>query len=203
MKISLITQSYWKEKRLRRHNRNFTDNTPLLDVILLKRILILEWACLPSISTTTKTEHRTDGRLILDVIVRQGAAVLQLLVGIDNALLYGASAILLIDLHLDSADSIWALTSRGILFPSNVIAEIRIVPSALGNGWRTRRRVDSLQMLWSANVLLSSSCLLAKMRHCWPLGNPSELSILVFTFSIVSKLSTSRVMLLPTSVSIT
>ena len=59
-----------------------------------------------SISTTTLAEQDMNGRVILDVIVPQSASVLQQLASKDDALLYGTSAVLLIDLHLDSFDSI-------------------------------------------------------------------------------------------------
>ena len=58
------------------------------------------------VSTTTLAEQDMDGRVILDVIVPQGASVLQQLAGKHDALLYGASVVLLIDLQLDNADSI-------------------------------------------------------------------------------------------------
>ena len=59
-----------------------------------------------SISTTTLAEQDMNGRVILDVIVPQSASVLQQLASKDDALLYGTSAVLLIDLHLDSLDGI-------------------------------------------------------------------------------------------------
>ena len=61
------------------------------------------------VSTTTLAEQDMNGRVILDVIVPQSASVLQQLASkddADDALLYGASAVLLIDLHLESLDGI-------------------------------------------------------------------------------------------------
>ena len=41
------------------------------------------------LSTTTETQHQVEGRLLLDVVVAEGAAVLELLAGEDQALLVG------------------------------------------------------------------------------------------------------------------
>jgi hypothetical protein len=38
-------------------------------------------------TTTTQAEHQVEGRLLLDVVIRKGAAVLELLAGEDQALL--------------------------------------------------------------------------------------------------------------------
>ena len=47
-----------------------------------------------------------EGRLIINVIVRKGARILQLFAGKDDALMYGADAFHLIELHLDAVDGI-------------------------------------------------------------------------------------------------
>ena len=54
-----------------------------------------------------------NGRLFLYIIVSQGAAVLQLPAGMDDALMAGRSTILLIDPHLDIGDSIQAVNLKG------------------------------------------------------------------------------------------
>ena len=46
------------------------------------------------------------GRLLLDVVVREGAAVLELLAGKDQALLVGRGALLVLDLLLDVVDRV-------------------------------------------------------------------------------------------------
>ena len=51
--------------------------------------------------TTSQSEHEVEGRLLLDVVVREGAAVLELLAGKDEALLVGRDALLVLDLGLD------------------------------------------------------------------------------------------------------
>ena len=48
----------------------------------------------------TKTEHQVERGLLLDVVVRQGAAVLQLLASKDQTLLVRRDALLVLDLGL-------------------------------------------------------------------------------------------------------
>jgi hypothetical protein len=50
---------------------------------------------------TTETEDQVEGRLLLDVVVGEGAAVLELLAGEDQALLVRGNALLVLDLGLD------------------------------------------------------------------------------------------------------
>jgi hypothetical protein len=50
---------------------------------------------------TTETEDQVESRLLLDVVVGQGAAVLELLAGEDQALLVRGNALLVLDLGLD------------------------------------------------------------------------------------------------------
>ena len=49
---------------------------------------------------TTETEHQVKGGLLLDVVVRQGAAILKLLTSKDQALLVRGDALLVLDLRL-------------------------------------------------------------------------------------------------------
>ena len=50
--------------------------------------------------TTAQTEDQVQGRLLLDVVVRQGAVIFQLLAGKDEALLVGRNALLVLNLLL-------------------------------------------------------------------------------------------------------
>ena len=52
-------------------------------------------------------------RLLLDVVVREGAAVLELLAGEDQALLVGRDALLVLDLGLDIVDGVRRLHLQG------------------------------------------------------------------------------------------
>ena len=54
----------------------------------------------------TKTEDEVQSRLLLDVVIRQSAAVLELLAGEDEALLVGGDALLVLDLGLDVVDGV-------------------------------------------------------------------------------------------------
>ena len=51
--------------------------------------------------TTTETEDQVESGLLLDVVVGEGAAVLELLAGEDQALLVRRNALLVLDLGLD------------------------------------------------------------------------------------------------------
>ena len=53
------------------------------------------------------------GRLLLDVVVAQGAAVFKLLTSEDEALLIGRNAFLVLDLGLDVVDGIAGLDLKG------------------------------------------------------------------------------------------
>ena len=65
------------------------------------------------LSTTTKTEDQVKGGLLLDVVVAEGAAVLELLAGEDQALLVGRDALLVLDLGLDIVDRVRGLDLEG------------------------------------------------------------------------------------------
>ena len=54
-----------------------------------------------------------EGALLLDVVVRQSAAVLELLARKDEALLVRGDALLVLDLGLDSIDGVGALNVQG------------------------------------------------------------------------------------------
>jgi len=63
--------------------------------------------------TTTETEHQVEGRLLLDVVVRESAAVLKLLAGEDEALLIGGDTLLVLNLRLDVVDGVGRLDVEG------------------------------------------------------------------------------------------
>jgi len=51
--------------------------------------------------TTSKSEDQVEGGFLLDVVVRQGSAVFELLASEDESLLIGGNAFLVLDLSLD------------------------------------------------------------------------------------------------------
>merc|ERR1712013_924702 len=54
--------------------------------------------------TTAETEDEMEGRLLLDVVVGEGAAVFELLTSEDESLLIGRDAFLVLDLSLHVVD---------------------------------------------------------------------------------------------------
>ena len=66
--------------------------------------------------TTTETKHKVQGRVLLDRIVLEGVAILQLLAGEDQSLLIGWDTLLVLDLGLDVLNSIcWLDLKRNVL----------------------------------------------------------------------------------------
>ena len=57
-------------------------------------------------SAATETQDQVEGRLLLDVVVRKSAAVLELLAREDQALLVRRDALLVLDLGLDIVDGV-------------------------------------------------------------------------------------------------
>jgi hypothetical protein len=63
--------------------------------------------------TTTQTEDEVEGALLLDVVIAQGAAILELLSGEDKALLVWGNALLVLDLALHIVDGVAGLNLEG------------------------------------------------------------------------------------------
>ncbi|CAM9833534.1 unnamed protein product, partial [Ectocarpus fasciculatus] len=61
----------------------------------------------------TQAEHQVESRLLLDVVVRQSAAVLQLLAREDQTLLVRRDALLVLDLLLHAVDRVGRLNVEG------------------------------------------------------------------------------------------
>ena len=59
--------------------------------------------------TTTEAEHQVEGGLLLDVVVGESAAILELLAGEDEALLIGRDALLVLNLLLHVVDRVAGL----------------------------------------------------------------------------------------------
>merc|ERR1712022_38473 len=59
--------------------------------------------------TSTKAQHKMKRRLLLDIVVLQGAAILKLLAREDEALLVRRDPLLVLDLGLHSLDGVGAL----------------------------------------------------------------------------------------------
>jgi len=65
------------------------------------------------LAATAESQHQVQSRLLLDVVVGQGAAVLELLAGEDQALLVGRDALLVLNLGLDVVDGVRRLDFEG------------------------------------------------------------------------------------------
>merc|ERR1719504_426866 len=63
--------------------------------------------------TATETENQVQSRLLLDVVVRKGAAILELLAGEDETLLIGGNALLVLNLGLDVVNGVRRLDIEG------------------------------------------------------------------------------------------
>ena len=74
-------------------------------------------------ATTTETQHQVEGRLLLDVVVTKGAAVLELLAGEDEALLIGGNTFLVLDLGLHILNSVRRLNIKGNRLTSESLYE--------------------------------------------------------------------------------
>jgi hypothetical protein len=84
---------------------------------LLALVLDLLWGgvhlLLALLGTSTESQDQVKGGLLLDVVVRKGAAVLELLAGEDQALLVRGNSLLVLDLGLDIVDSVGRLHLKG------------------------------------------------------------------------------------------
>ena len=63
--------------------------------------------------TSSQAQHQVEGGLLLDVVVRKGAAILQLLASKDQALLIRWDPLLVLDLGLDIVNGITGLDVEG------------------------------------------------------------------------------------------
>jgi len=68
---------------------------------------------LPLLATATETEDQVKSGLLLDVVIRESAAIVELLAGEDQTLLVRRNALLVRDLALDSLDGVTRLDLKG------------------------------------------------------------------------------------------
>ena len=63
--------------------------------------------------TTTQTQHQVESGLLLDVVVSEGSAVLELLTSEDQTLLIRGDTLLILDLSLHGLDGVRRLHVKG------------------------------------------------------------------------------------------
>jgi len=84
---------------------------------LLALVLDLLWCAvdllLALLGTAAKSEDEMESRLLLDVVVGQGATVLELLAGKDQTLLVRRNSFLVLDLALDIVNGVGGLDLKG------------------------------------------------------------------------------------------
>ena len=108
---------------------------------------------LPLLATTTKTEDKVESGLLLDVVVRKGAAILELLAGEDETLLVGGDTLLVLDLGLDVVDGVLGLDLEG-------------------DGLARKARVsDALVTIERATYVLTKICMVSLSV---PVGSPRK-----------------------------
>merc|ERR1711918_29052 len=83
---------------------------------------LLPWVGLVGASTT-EAEHQVQGGLLLDVVVLQGATILELLSSEDETLLVRGDALLILDLSLNCLDRVCALHLEGDGLPRQCLDE--------------------------------------------------------------------------------
>ena len=68
---------------------------------------------LPLLSSATEAKDEVEGGLLLDVVVRKGAAILKLLSGEDETLLVRGDSLFVLDLLLDVVNGVAGLDIKG------------------------------------------------------------------------------------------
>ena len=86
--------SQWQEAGIRTHSQDSRKRSRA------------ENALDEDLHATPQAQHQVQGGLLLDVVVSQSAAVLQLLAGKDQALLVRGDSLLVLDLGLDILDGV-------------------------------------------------------------------------------------------------
>ena len=64
-------------------------------------------------SAASESEHEVEGRFLLDIVVRQGPPIVELLASEDEALLIGRDTFLILDLGLDILNSVGCIDVQG------------------------------------------------------------------------------------------
>merc|ERR1712214_28698 len=73
--------------------------------------------------TSSQSQHKMEGRLLLDVVVREGSSIFQLLSSKDQPLLVWGNALLVLNLCLDILNGVGRLHLQSDGFPSKGLNE--------------------------------------------------------------------------------
>lgn len=114
-------------------------------LVLSVLVLDLLWGgvdlLLSLLTTTSQSQHQVQGRLLLDVVVGQGSAVLQLLTGKDQSLLVRWDTFLVLDLGLNIVDGVRGFDLQGNgLTSQSLNKDLHIGLSARGASFLPMRR---------------------------------------------------------------
>ncbi|ELU43530.1 hypothetical protein AG1IA_02424 [Rhizoctonia solani AG-1 IA] len=104
--------------------------------------------------TTTETKDKVEGRLLLDVVVRQSATILELLASENETLLVRGDAFLVLDLRLDIVDRVGRLNLQGDSLTREGLDE------DLHTATETQNKVESRLLL---NVVIGKSTTIFKL----------------------------------------
>ena len=123
-------------------------------------------------------QHQVEGRLLLDVVVRKGAAILELLASKDESLLVRGDALLVLDLGLHILDSVAGLDLGGDSeigkryknggSDTNITACVLVV--------RLTSRVMVLPVRVFTNICISMCLSGMKIQHAEELKNEKRVS---------------------------
>ena len=75
--------------------------------------MLLKLHCVNRLLATAQAQHQVQGGLLLNVVVRQRATILQLLAGEDQTLLLRRNALLVLDLGLHILNRVRGLDLQG------------------------------------------------------------------------------------------
>jgi hypothetical protein len=116
--------------------------------------------------TTTETEDKVKSRLLLDVVVGKGAAILELLAGKDQALLVWGNALLVLNLALDIVDGV-----RGLDLKGDGLARKGLDEAV----WR-KNEISALSQSARATAVFEIEVLTSALRHEFTLASSNKTS---------------------------